>query len=257
MSRTPDRPRARRRLLSALAALVLAAAGCGDPGRPDNVVLVFAAASLTNTFQNLAGTFERENSGARVAFNFGASSTLAQQLVGGAGADVFAAASPDTMATVVRGGLAEGPRTFVRNRLVIGVPDGNPRNIRTLADLGRAGLRVARCAPAVPCGTAADRALRAARVVLRGPSLEQNANATLTKLTLGEVDAALIYRTDAIAAAATVDAVDFAQSPVSATDYPVAALKGSPRPELAAAFVSLVTSERARAVFRRAGFDTP
>ncbi|GGK17659.1 molybdate-binding protein [Pilimelia terevasa] len=251
----PRRTR-RSRLSGAAVALAVAVAGCGAPAAPAGRLTVFAAASLTATFQALAGTFEKERAGTQVVFHFAASSTLAQQLVDGAPADVFAAASPETMATVTRAGVAAGPQTFVRNQLVIGVAEGNPKNLRSLADLARPGVAVARCAAQVPCGVAADRALRAADVTLRGPTLELNANATLTKLTLGEVDAALIYRTDALAAAAAVDAVDFPQSAAAATDYPIALISRGDRKELAAAFVALVTGERSAAAFRRAGFTT-
>src|SRR5262249_22830589 len=159
------------------------------------------------------------------------SSTLAQQIVGGAPADVFAAASPATMKTVTDAGLASGtPTVFVRNQLVIAVPAGNPKGITSLADLVKPGIKVALCADAVPCGAAAKTALAAANVKLTPVTLEQDVKAALSKVELGEVDAALVYRTDAKSAGAKVTGIEFPESAKAINDYPIAALKDAPNP---------------------------
>lgn len=98
-------------------------------------VNVFAAASLTGTFTELGKAFEAAHPGATVKFNFGSSATLAQQIVQGAPADVFAAASPATMKTVTDASLASRPTTFVRNKLEIAVPKDNPAKVDELKDL--------------------------------------------------------------------------------------------------------------------------
>src|SRR5690606_38957891 len=120
---------------------------------------------LTEAFTSLGQTFERAHPGVRVRFNFGGSSTLAQQIVRGAPADVFASASPATMATVAEGGAAAGqPQRFAQNRLVIAVPKNNPGKVETVRDLSRPGLTVVMCAERVPCGAVAQKALGAAGV---------------------------------------------------------------------------------------------
>jgi len=132
------------------------AAGTGGTGALDGEVVVFAAASLTDAFQELGERFEADHPGTTVTFNFAGSATLAQQIVAGAPADVFAAASPQAMAMVEEAGLAE-PELFARNRLQIAVPSGNPAGVTGLADFAREELRIALCAEPAPCGAAAVR----------------------------------------------------------------------------------------------------
>ncbi|WP_436971008.1 molybdate ABC transporter substrate-binding protein [Micromonospora coxensis] len=252
----------------ALAALVtaslLAAAGCGadEPadttGPPRGTLTVFAAASLTESFTTLGREFEAAHPGVRVTFNFAGSSALATQIVQGAPADVFASAAPRNMATVTEAGAAEGaPTVFARNQLVIAVPKGNPDRITGLADLVRPGVTVALCAEQVPCGAAARGALDAATVRLTPVTLEQDVRGALAKVTLGEVDAALVYRTDARAASAEVDAVEFPESAAAVNDYPIVVLADAANPTAARAFVDQVRSARGRAVLDAAGFPPP
>jgi molybdate transport system substrate-binding protein len=242
------------------AVLMFTATACGDAGDDaGGEVAVLAAASLTEVFTELGEDFEAAHPGTAVTFSFAGSSQLAQQVVNGAPADVFAAASPATMKTVTDAGAAAGPpRVFVRNQLVIAVPRGNPDRIAALADLARPGLKVAVCAPQVPCGAAAGRATAAARVALAPVTQEQDVKAALAKLRLGEVDAALVYRTDAAAAADDVTAVEFPESAAAVNDYPIAALRDGPNATGGAAFVEYVlTDPRARATLTDAGFLSP
>jgi molybdate transport system substrate-binding protein len=245
----------------AAAASLLAGAGCGGGaagGRPPGTVTVFAAASLTESFTGLGRDFEAANPGTRVTFSFGGSAALAAQIGQGAPADVFASASPANMKTVTDAGDVDGaPATFARNQLVIAVPKGNRGRVAGLADLARPGTKVAVCAEQVPCGAAARRALDAAGVRLTPVTLEQDVKAALAKVRLGEVDAALVYRTDAKAAAADVDGVEFAESAGAVNDYPIAVLRDAPNPAGARAFVAHVRSERGRAVLAAAGFQVP
>jgi molybdate transport system substrate-binding protein len=243
-----------------LAAAVLLAAGCGDAGRSDEggVVTVLAAASLTESFTRLGDTYERDHPGAEVRFSFGGSSGLAQQIVSGAPADVFAAASPATMQTVTEAGRGAGaPAVFARNQLVIAVPKSNPRRITTPAALAGRGIKVALCAAQVPCGAAAAQALAAAGVTVTPVTQEQDVKAALAKVKLGEVDAALVYRTDARSAAAEVDAVEFAESARAVNDYPIVALTEAPNPAGAAAFVAFVRGPAGQQLLADAGFQRP
>ncbi len=265
-----SKPRAASPVAALALVLALVLAGCGSrapshpaaagtgPGRVGGTVTVLAAASLTEVFTELGKDFEKAHPGSRVTFSFGGSSTLAQQILAGAPADVFAAASPATMKTVTDARLAAGtPVVFVRNQLVIAVPPGNPRHITSLADLARPGTRVALCAVAVPCGAAARTALAAGHVSLTPVTLEQDVKSALSKVELGEVDAALVYRTDARGAGGKVAAVEFPESAQAINDYPIAALSGAPNRAGAAAFVAFVLSGTGRDALVRAGFQAP
>ncbi|MGC5022501.1 molybdate ABC transporter substrate-binding protein [Micromonospora sp. DT47] len=256
-----------RRLAATLAVLAtLALAGCGggstapsgDADAVTGTVTVFAAASLTESFTTLGRQFEAAHPGATVTFNFAGSSALATQINQGAPADVFAAAAATNMATVTEAGNAEGaPAAFARNQLVIAVPKGNPQKITGLADLTGPEVKVALCAAQVPCGAAATKALDAATVRLTPVTLEQDVKGALSKVKLGEVDAALVYRTDARAAADAVDGVEFPESAGAVNDYPIVALTDAPNPAGARAFVAYVRSDQGRAVLTRAGFQAP
>ncbi|MEO3743988.1 molybdate ABC transporter substrate-binding protein [Plantactinospora sp. B5E13] len=219
---------------------------------------VFAAASLTETFTQLGKDFEAANPGVEVTFSFAGSSALATQINQGAPADVFASAAPATMQTVTDAGHGDGtPTTFVRNQLVIAVPKGNPAGVTGLADLTKPETKVALCATQVPCGAAAEKALDSAGVKLTPVTLEQDVRAALSKVRLGEVDAALVYRTDARAATTDVDGVEFPESAGAVNDYPIVVLRDAPNRAAARAFVDHVLSDSGRGVLTAAGFQVP
>ncbi|WP_433191100.1 molybdate ABC transporter substrate-binding protein [Actinoallomurus sp. CA-150999] len=232
------------------------ASGSGKSG--GKTLFVFAAASLTGTFTTLGKTFEASHPGVTVKFNFGGSSTLAQQITQGSPADVFAAASPATMKTVTDAKAAAGePKVFVRNRLEIAVPPSNPGKVKTLKDLTNPKLKVVECAPEVPCGAAANKALAAAKLKVKPVSQEQDVKAALSKVQLNEADAALVYRTDVKAAAGKVTGIDFPEAAQAINDYPIAALAKAPQPALAGEFVQLILSDQGKSVLTQAGFESP
>jgi molybdate transport system substrate-binding protein len=254
----------------ALAAVLAGIAACGSgpaatsparaagSGAVTGPVVVLAAASLTESFTTIGKNFEAAYPGSTVTFSFAGSSSLAQQIASGAPADVFASASPATMTTVTDPGEAAGPpANFAKNQLVIAVPKGNPKRLTSLAAVAQPGVKVALCAAQVPCGAAAEKALTAAHVTLTPVTREQDVKAALAKLRLGEVDAALVYRTDARAAASDVDGVEFPESAGAINEYPIVALKRAPNPGGAAAFVAYVRSEPAQQVLADAGFQQP
>ncbi|MDG6106968.1 molybdate ABC transporter substrate-binding protein [Dactylosporangium aurantiacum] len=260
--------------LAALAALTVAGvAACGDDPKTAGPqpstgssggaavtgdITVFAAASLTESFKTIGKDFETANPGTKVTFNFAGSSALATQINQGAPADVFAPAAPANMKTVTdAGGGAGSPATFVKNQLVIAVPKGNPKAIKGLADLTRPGVKVALCAEQVPCGAAAKKVLTAAAVKVTPVTLEQDVKAALSKVKLGEVDAALVYRTDARTAAADVEGVEFPESAGAVNDYPIIVLKKAKNPAGAQAFVAYVLSGKGSNVLTTAGFQAP
>jgi molybdate transport system substrate-binding protein len=232
-------------------------AAAGSAGVIGNVS-VFAAASLTESFTQIGKDFEAANPGSKVTFNFAGSSALATQINQGAPADVFASAAPKNMQTVTDAGNGDGtPTTFVKNQLVIAVPKGNPKGIKAVADLAKPGLKVALCAEQVPCGAAATKALAAANVKVTPVTLEQDVKAALSKVKLGEVDAALVYRTDAKAAASDVDGIEFPESASAINDYPITVLKKASDKAGAQAFVAYVLSDMGKTVLTQAGFQAP
>ncbi len=256
-------------LLPVAAALVLT--GCGGTSDDaaatapsssaaglDGTLTVFAAASLTDVFTDLGEQLGARNPDLDVQFNFAGSSALATQLTQGAPADVFASANEAQMAVVADAGLADGdPAMFAANVLQIAVPAGNPAGVTGLADLAREELTVAVCAPQVPCGAAAEDVLAAAGVTAAPDTLEEDVRAALTKVELGEVDAALVYTTDVTAAGDVVEGIDVPEAEQVVNEYPIATLADAPNPEAAAAFVELVRSEEGLQALADAGFRTP
>ena len=259
----------RPRTAAVLLAAVLTVAGCDGPGAsgtstptaggaaPTGAITVLAAASLTEAFTRLGHDFEAAHPGSRVSFSFGSSATLATQVTQGAPADVFAAASTATMKTVTDARAAAHPVDFVTNTLELAVPRGNPAQVTGLADLAKPGLRVALCAPQVPCGAAAVTVLAAARVDARPDTLESDVKAAVQKVASDEVDAALVYRTDVRAAGDQVEGIEFPESAKAVNRYPLAVLTESRNPTTAQAFVDHVLSADGRRVLSEAGFGPP
>ena len=243
------------------AVLVAALAGCGadstadDRPRGAGTVTVLAAASLTDAFTRIARDLEADEPGTTVVLSFGASSALAQQVLGGAPADVLAAASPEAMAPVVESGDAVRPQVFARNTLQIAVPADGPDVL--LADFADPERTLALCAPEVPCGAAAAEVLAAAGITARPDTLEQDVRAALSKVRLGEVDAALVYRTDVLAAGDDVRGIDVPEAAAVVSDYPLARLEQSRNPDGARLFVERVLSQEGQQVLADAGFARP
>lgn len=257
----------RRALIAGASLLLLTACGTDTPvpessGSADSPspaaapITVFAAASLTEAFTQIGTDFEAK-SGSKVTFNFGSSATLATQVNSGAPADVFAAASPATMKTVTDAGGAGTPVDFVSNTLEIAVPKGNPGQITGLADFADEDKTIAICAPQVPCGAAAVKVFAAAKITPKPDTLEQDVKATLAKVAADEVDAALVYRTDVIAATEDVEGIEFPESASAVNTYPIAVLNASKAPDAAQAFVAYVRSPEGQAVLEKAGFAKP
>ncbi|MFG2575714.1 molybdate ABC transporter substrate-binding protein [Streptomyces sp. NPDC048481] len=278
MTRSARRSRPTRRTLRAAgtcvaALLVLSAcssSGSGSAGKSDGsgsasasdelsgTITVFAAASLKESFTTLGEKFEKAHPGTKVAFSFGGSDTLAASITAGAPADVFASASPKTMAIVTDRGGAEGtPATFVRNRLEIATLPGNPARITSLKDLTKSSLKVVLCDRTVPCGAAARKALDASGLELTPVSYEEDVKSALNKVVLKEADAAVVYRTDVKAAGDKVEGVDFPESAQAVNAYPITLLKGSENTGTAKAFIALVRSAAGQKVLTGAGFLRP
>lgn len=255
--------------LVATTTLLAALVGCTGPtaaapadaapgdGTLSGTLTVFAAASLSETFDALAEDFESRHPYVDVVVNYGGSAGLAQQIVSGAPADVFAAANRETMQTVQDEGLASDPVAFATNTLELVVPAGNPAGVSGLADLARQELAIALCDPIVPCGAASEAVLAAAGVTAAPDTLEEDVKAVLTKVRLGEADAALVYVTDVRAAGADVEGIAIPEAAAAVNTYPVSPITSSSRPDLAAAWIDLLTGQSGRAVLAEAGFGAP
>lgn len=225
---------------------------------PSGTVTVLAAASLTESFEALAGQLGSEFPELEVVYSFGPSSGLVEQVLAGAGADVLATADTRTMDEAVAGGAVDGePVVFARNTLALAVPAGNPGGVTGLADLANEELRVAICEPQVPCGAAAERLLTAAGVAAAPDTLTTDVKEAASLVALGEVDAALIYLTDAAAEGEAVESVEVPEASEVVNDYPVALLTDAPNPEGAQAVIDAITGEPGQTILGEAGFLEP
>lgn len=217
---------------------------------------VFAAASLKATFDQLRAAFMEQHPNVDFPeINYDGSSTLVEQIQGGAPADVFASADEKNMDKVAD--LVTGRVDFATNSLQIAVAPGNPKGITGLADLGKEGIITVLCAPDVPCGSASHKALDAAGVTVTPASEEQNVKAVLTKVESGDADAGLVYTTDVNSAGGDVDGIDFPEAAQAINTYPIAVVSESANEAAAQAFIDLVTSDAGQQVLAAVGFGKP
>ncbi|MHA7281948.1 molybdate ABC transporter substrate-binding protein [Arthrobacter sp. TMS2-4] len=230
------------------------AAGSRDAG--DGSITVFAAASLTAPFTELAGQFEEAHPGTEVGLTFAGSSDLATQIGEGAPADVFASADARTMGRV-SDLLVGDPVEVATNTLQLAVPPDNPAGITSLADAARPGVRTVVCAPQVPCGAAAARVGDAAGVDLRPVSEESSVTDVLGKVTSGEADAGLVYVTDVRAAGGAVHGIVLPEAAGVPTTYSIATVAGSSDARTAQEFVDFASGPSGRSVLTSAGFGAP
>lgn len=214
-------------LLTPLVACAAPAARDGvAPGTPTTTVRVLAAASLAQVLEDLAP--ELAARGVVLQVSTGGSTALARRVLAGEPADLLLTAGRDAAAVALDGGAVAGaPVPFARNRLSLVVPRGNPGGVDALDDLADPDLVVALCAPEVPCGSLARSVLRRAGIAARPDTLDRDVVAVLTRVRLGEVDAALVYRTDALAAAGQVAVVPDDRVATEATDYDALVLRGA------------------------------
>lgn len=252
-------PRAARTALLAAAALIGLTACSNDENTDkgeDAKLTVFAASSLTETFGTLEEAFEKERPEVDVVVSFDSSTTLAEQISQGAPADVIATADQTSMQIVADADqLSAEPVPFASNTLVVVTPRDNPADIQEAGDLQTADFVV--CDPSAPCGAASVQILKKAGVTARAKSLEPNVAAVLSKVRLGEADAGLVYVTDAQAAGDEVATIGIPAGGNVVNPYYIAAVKGSPEPDLAEEWISLVSSQAGQRVLQEAGFGPP
>lgn len=261
-------------IVAALSAclILLACAPAGQrSGDAESTLTVFAAASLAESFQALAAAFEDDHPGVRVAFNFAGSQTLRTQLEHGAEADVFASANWQHMAQVKESGLLGNvPEYFAANRLAVAVPVDSD-TVQVLADLARPGISIAIAAEEVPAGAytresldllAADDAFPgnyASAVLSNVVTNETSVRGVAQKVALGEVDAGIVYETDALAAqyAGAIRTLEIPLQFNPAAQYPIAALSTTHELETALEFIKFVQGDSGQAILREHGFVPP
>jgi molybdate transport system substrate-binding protein len=254
----------RRRAAAVLAtALLVPLAACGSDGSgtdrasgtPKADLTVLAASSLTDVFKEAGAAYEKENPGTKVTFSFAGSQELAAQVKQGAPADALVTADTRTMDGL--SGDTGKPAVIAENRLVIAVGEGNPEKIENLEDLAGSRLKVVLAAPEVPVGRYSEQILDARKIEVKPVSQEPNVRAVLSKVSLGEADAGLVYETDATTATDKVDAIEIPDAENAIASYPAATLKTSKHSEAAAAFVAWLSAPAAQKILRGAGFQQP
>lgn len=241
----------KRRLLAAVTACLLLLATLGGCARTTEQATpnttVFAAASLAATFQTIAA--DRP-----VTFSFEGSSTLVDQLAGGARADVLATADTATMNRAVEQGLVGTPIRFATNVLVLVTPMDNPANVTGVNDSLR-GTRLVICAPEVPCGRATAALAQRLGVQLSPVSEESKVTDVLGKVVSGEADAGFVYATDAAGSSTPLNVIEIPEASDAPNEYWIAPVAGGD-PSRAQAFIDLLTSTEGRRVLTEAGFGT-
>jgi len=221
-------------------------------------LLVSAAASLTDAFADVEAAFETANPEVEMVLNSGSSSSLREQILEGAPADVFASANISNMDQVAEAGEVEGEaEIFVLNGLQIAVPAGNPAGVTGLDDFANGDLLIGLCAEEVPCGSFAREALEKAGVTAAIDTNEPDVRALLTKVEAGELDAGIVYLTDVLSTAGAVEGVDIPDEFNVIAEYPIAALVNAPNPNAAEAFVDFVLSAEGQAILVEFGFSSP
>jgi molybdate transport system substrate-binding protein len=233
-------------------ATVLLATGCDAPPPPTTPITVYAASSLIGSFTAIGKEFEAQNPGYSVEFIFAGSADLVGALTDGATADVFASGDRADITALAEAGTAPVP--FAANDLVIATAAGNPRNITTLADLARPGLRVAVCAERSACGTALGAAEARDKVRLQPRSADDTPGNILKAIASGQVDAGVVLRTNALGAG---DNVSWFALPGAAVTSWVTVIKGTERAHEAAQFVAALTGEGGRKILAANGFVPP
>jgi molybdate transport system substrate-binding protein len=270
-----------------VAFVAMALIACGDDAGPDPTstegvpvstagpsvtgnITVFAAASLTDAFNELAAAFKKANPDAgEVTFNFAGSSALRTQLEQGARADIFASADTAQMDAAKKSGVVTGgDKVFVRNSLVIIMPKDNPAKIAAPVDLRKSGLKLVLAAPEVPVGNYArqmfmkmdaDPAYGAGfndAVLKNIVSNEANVKQVVAKVQLGEADAGVVYGTDITASVAP----DLARVEVPTAlnviaDYPIALTKEAGNTKTARAFIDFIFSAAGQTILKKYGFQ--
>jgi len=255
----------KRTALAAALTAVLPLAACGSAsdngssgstnGGGSATLTVFAAASLTASFNAIGAAFEKAHPGVTVKLSYGGSSDLVEQIQNGAPADVFASADEPNMDKLSSD--ITGRVDFASNTLEIAVPPDNPAGITNVGSLTRPGVKTVVCAAPVPCGSAEQQMEKKAGLTLKPVSEEQSVTDVLGKVESGEADAGIVYVTDVKGAGNKVKGVPIDKADQVVNTYPIASIKDSKNATLAKEFVDFVASGAGQQTLADAGFAKP
>ena len=228
---------------------------------------IFAAASLTKSFNLIEANFTKLHPNVTFKADYDSSSVLEQQLASGAPADIFASADTANMQKATTAGLVTSSQIFAHNRLVVILPASNPGHISTLKDLAKSGVKIDVAAATVPVGKYALQVLAkmakspdygpiyAAAVLKNVVSKEENDAAIVQKVQLGEVDAGIVYVSDINPATASqFTSITIPDTFNVVANYPIAVLKNSAQSSEAQSFVQYVLSAAGQAVLKQYNF---
>ncbi|AXE40182.1 Molybdate-binding protein [Acidipropionibacterium virtanenii] len=248
-------------LTAALLSPVAACSSADDSSRASapasakpTTLTVFAAASLTKSFDQIGKDFQKAHPGVTVRFSYEGSQTLVEQLSEGAPADVLATADTKNMDKATKASLVGTTTEFATNTLILITPPGNPARITGL-DSSLTGRKLVICAPAVPCGNATKELAGKLGVTLAPVSEEEKVTDVRGKVESGQADAGIVYRTDAAASGKKVTAVAIEDADKVVNHYPIAATKSSKNADLARQFIAQVTSAQGQKVLADPGFS--
>lgn len=252
-----------RSLIGGIAAGLVALTGCAAPdsapstGEETTELVVFAAASFTTILPEIADEFTHDNPNVTITFSFDGSSSLVDQLKGGAPADVLITADVANMQKAVDADLVDGESTvFATNELTLIVPKDNPGQVTGLnASLDQKALVI--CADGVPCGTAARKLAALNNFTLKPVSEESKVTDVRGKVAAGQADAGIVYVTDAVAAGDEVTAISIPKSDQVRTEAPVAVTQESPNKGAAERFSAFLSGTQAQKILADAGFSGP
>lgn len=242
--------------------VVMALGACGQVSggksasstSPDDLI-VFGAASLNTVLPDIAQqAFSPQSSGTSVRFNFNGSSSLVDQMSSGAPVDVLLTADEKNMKNAVSKGLVRDPQVFTSNTLVLVVPKANPAGITGFSTSQLDGRKIVTCAKRVPCGRATDKLTALTKTTIHPVSEEQSVTDVVGKVTSGEADAGIVYKTDAKLAGDKVKTFEIPRSDEVVNRYMIAVAKDAPNPQQAAKFVDSVLSTRGQSLLQEYGF---
>jgi molybdate transport system substrate-binding protein len=243
-------------ILAALAACMLALAGCGTG---DDTLTVSAAASLKKALTQYGGEFED----ARARFSFAGSDELAAQIRKGARPDVFASANTKLPDELYSEGLVERPVTFAGNRLVLAVPASSDAGITSLKDVEKPGTKLAIGSESVPVGSYTRTVLaklpesESSAILKSVRSEEPDVAGIVGKLTQGAVDAGFVYVSDVRAADGELKAIELPGSLQPTVAYGAAVVKGAKNEDAAKRFVDGLLDGDGKQALDEAGFEPP
>ena len=276
----------RSSFLLSLAALV-AVAGLACGGSDDNPaantssspagaqsaqgkITVFAASSLTDSFNEIKAEFAKKNPNATIEFQFAGSPALRTQLEQGAKADIYASADVANMTQALQSSLVQDAgKVFVRNSLVIITPKKNTANITRPLDLNKSGIKLVLAAPEVPVGNYARQSFAlmdkdasygatfSAAVLKNVVSNESNVKQVVTKVQLGEADAGVVYGTDVTRDVQNdLNVIQIPNAHNVFAEYPIALTRSPRNSDVANAFIAYVTSSEGQAIMKKYGFQS-